>query len=373
MSLISTTPPPPFANELTITFPRFAKSKGLLAMPFRVQALSFTLVVYTGVPAAAAAAVPAATTAELRDPFAIIKNNAVDGWVGCFLLSHNAETLTVRLRMSRGGRSSTFSTGLVGRRLPKGDQISFSRYVERGAAVTEAKEHCGGCLTLELAMDVILSNSDVRRDEREYTYLPEVTNRALRNDLLATLAEEHGGGSSIVESDFQVVVPAAAAAEDATTTTTEQVQVHKYVLAARSPVMRAMLASTMTEATNGRMEIVGHSAAAVQALVRFLYTDVCKVDVLAEHGWELLELADKYEVAGLHRVCEVWLGGCIRADTAIETLQRADMHNAPTLKRKALEYVRANKRLTLGGEDAQAALRDLGADLLSEVVCAMAD
>lgn len=366
MSLISTTPPPPpFANELTITFPRFAKSKGLLAMPFRVQALSFTLFVYTGVPESAATA--AATMASCDTSVStILKNNVFDDWVGCYLVNHTAEAVSVRLRISRGGRSSALTTGPILRSLLNNERINFGKYVERRLAVTEAKEHCGGCLTFDLAIDVHQANSDVRLDEGEhtfeYTFLPHASNRALRNDLLATLDDP---SSSAIESDFQVVVPAA----DATTT----VQAHKYVLAARSPVMRAMLASTMTEAANGRMEIVGHSAAAVQAFVRFLYTDVCKVDVLAEHGWELLELADKYEVGGLQRVCEIWLGGRISAATAIETLQRAEMHNAPTLKRKALEYVRANKRLALGGEDAQAALRDLGADLLSEVVCAMAD
>jgi hypothetical protein len=114
------------------------------------------------------------------------------------------------------------------------------------------------------------------------------------------------------------------------------------------------------------MEITGYVVEAVQAFVRFLYCDACTEMALEEHSWDLLALADKYDVSALRFVCETYQAGRLDDANALTTLQRADTYNAPVLKRKALEYIAQNKRVV---SENPALLRELGADLLAEVVC----
>jgi hypothetical protein len=80
-------------------------------------------------------------------------------------------------------------------------------------------------------------------------------------------------------------------------------------------------------------------------------------------------MADQYDVPALRFVCETYLALKLAKATAITTLQRADMLSAPVLKRKALEYIAQNKKAV---SDNPALLRELSADLLSEVVLAQA-
>jgi hypothetical protein len=147
-----------------------------------------------------------------------------------------------------------------------------------------------------------------------------------------------------------------------------RIPAHKLILAARSPVFRAMLSSGMQEASANEMEITGYAVDAVRAFVRFLYCDACTDAALEQHGWDLLAMADKYDVPALRCVCESYLSDHVQQGNAIVALQRADMHNAPVLKRKALEYIAQHKKAASEDPDL---LRELSSDLLAEVVCTL--
>ena len=148
-----------------------------------------------------------------------------------------------------------------------------------------------------------------------------------------------------------------------------QVRAHKFVMAARSPVFRAMLNSGMTESSANEMEIMGFSVEAVQAFVRFLYCDACTETALQHHDLELLAMADKYDVHALRCVCETYLAEHLLETTAVLILQRADQHNAPTLKRKALDFVTKNKKSV---SENPAVFAGMNPSLMIEVVLALA-
>jgi hypothetical protein len=169
-------------------------------------------------------------------------------------------------------------------------------------------------------------------------------------------------------SDFTIVV-SAKACEEAAVPGDTFIHVHKFVLSTRSPVFRAMLSSGMQEASADEMEITGYAVDAVRAFVRFLYCDACTEEALKDHSWDLLSMADKYDVPALRFVCEIYLAEHLQDESAAITLQRADTHNAPVLKRKALEYIAQHKKAVA---DMPALLRELSSDLLTEVVCALA-
>jgi speckle-type POZ protein len=174
--------------------------------------------------------------------------------------------------------------------------------------------------------------------------------------------------------DFGIIVHAekigVSELDKPTTPADATIGAHKLILAARSPVLRAMLSSGMKESCADEMEITGYAVDVVRAFVRFLYCDACDHATLDAHAWQLLALADKYDVPALRHVCETHLTEKLDAATAVTTLQRADLHGAGALKRKALEYIVQNKKAVL---ENPALLRELSADLLSEVVFAFAN
>jgi speckle-type POZ protein len=173
--------------------------------------------------------------------------------------------------------------------------------------------------------------------------------------------------------DFAIIVPntESADADGNEPKTQEEVRVptHKLILAARSPVFRAMLSSGMHEASADEMEITGFPAKAVKAFVRFLYLDSCAKTILEQHAWDLFALADKYDVQPLRALCEAYLAQSIQDTTVISTLQRADLHDVPSLKRKSLEYIAQHSKTVA---KKPRLLEELSVELLCEVVRTLA-
>eukprot|EP00930_Biecheleria_cincta_P091062 TRINITY_DN80567_c0_g1_i1.p1 TRINITY_DN80567_c0_g1~~TRINITY_DN80567_c0_g1_i1.p1 ORF type:complete len:188 (-),score=39.26 TRINITY_DN80567_c0_g1_i1:829-1368(-) len=77
------------------------------------------------------------------------------------------------------------------------------------------------------------------------------------------------------------------------------IAIHRAVLASSSPVFDSLFESSMTEATQAVIEIEDAEFAAVEVLVRYIYTEELKVDtpLLAQ----LFMLACKYLMPGLAR------------------------------------------------------------------------
>lgn len=81
---------------------------------------------------------------------------------------------------------------------------------------------------------------------------------------------------------------------------------HKVVVAARSPVFAAMLASDMTEARSSRIVISDVAPTTFKHFLRFLYTGDfsvgnCCIDGMRE---SLYKVADKYQVNTLKELCQ---------------------------------------------------------------------
>ncbi len=75
---------------------------------------------------------------------------------------------------------------------------------------------------------------------------------------------------------------------------TEVFKCHQFMLSARSPVLRAIFQSPMTEAATRRLEIKDLSPDVVDTMLLFIYTG--NVPNLVEAAAELLEAAEKYQI-----------------------------------------------------------------------------
>ncbi|XP_065209112.1 speckle-type POZ protein-like [Planococcus citri] len=116
--------------------------------------------------------------------------------------------------------------------------------------------------------------------------------------------------------------------------------VHKAILAARSSVFRAMFKSNMQESQNNHITITDIERETFEEMLYYIYTG--KAQNLNESAFELLPVADKYDLKGLRIMCEKVLYKKLAPDNALKILILADMHRAKELKTLAIRYIKRN-------------------------------
>jgi len=121
----------------------------------------------------------------------------------------------------------------------------------------------------------------------------------------------------------------------------KEIQAHKAILSARSPVFAAMLESGMKETVSNRVEIKDIAPDIFKALLRSIYTD--RVDLTKVDTKDLLAAANKYLLPLLKFQCQIHLAGNITKGSCVELLVLADLHNAVHLKKSTVSFIRANR------------------------------
>ena len=117
---------------------------------------------------------------------------------------------------------------------------------------------------------------------------------------------------------------------------------HQLVLAARSPVFRAMLDSDMVEKQTKIIIIKDAKPDIVAEMLNFIYTGDITNEKMDEMARALLGIADMYQLDYLKKMCEDKLCSTLEIDNSIECLVLGDTHNAPTLKMMAIKFIGKN-------------------------------
>ncbi|KAL1403681.1 hypothetical protein pipiens_005595 [Culex pipiens pipiens] len=138
---------------------------------------------------------------------------------------------------------------------------------------------------------------------------------------------------------------------------------HKAVLVAQSTVFAAMFQHDMREAQRNEIVIPNMDPQVFEEVLRFIYTD--KVEGLPQMAYELLEVAEKYDLARLKVICENELLTGITVNAATKTLEFADMYRAEKLKAKTLHFLNRNLRQIPNWEEFCSARPDLVAEILA--------
>jgi hypothetical protein len=124
----------------------------------------------------------------------------------------------------------------------------------------------------------------------------------------------------------------------------EVLHCHKAILALRSDVFERMFENKSSkENTKNEVEIIDCEPEIMKDFLQFLYTD----RVEGEHqrsynSIDLLLMADKYNVLGLKKKCELALAKQLHVKNAIELLIVASKISAPILKPKAANFIFKN-------------------------------
>ncbi|XP_059104721.1 speckle-type POZ protein-like [Peromyscus eremicus] len=120
----------------------------------------------------------------------------------------------------------------------------------------------------------------------------------------------------------------------------QEFRAHKAILAARSPVFRAMFQHDMEESRKNRVEIPDLEPQVFKAMMGFIYTG--KAPDLDNMADAVLAAADKYGLERLKVMCEDALCRDLSVENAAHTLFLADLHSSGQLKTQALDFITAH-------------------------------
>ncbi|XP_023534900.1 BTB/POZ domain-containing protein At4g08455 [Cucurbita pepo subsp. pepo] len=112
---------------------------------------------------------------------------------------------------------------------------------------------------------------------------------------------------------------------------------HKAVLVSRSPVFKAMLENEMEESRSGTIKISDVSFDALRTFVNYLYTAEACLD--EQMAYDLLVLAEKYQVTHLKSHCEKFLISKLNWDNSIMNYTFAHQHNGKHMIDAALSVI----------------------------------
>lgn len=121
----------------------------------------------------------------------------------------------------------------------------------------------------------------------------------------------------------------------------KELSAHVVVLAARSPVFRAMFEAPMLEASQRIVRITDFDHKTITDLVHYMYTGKApNINETAEH---LLVAAVKYNVVSLKTECEeVLCKKVYSVSDAVRMLIYSDLHNTQFLQYKILAFLKEN-------------------------------
>jgi len=126
------------------------------------------------------------------------------------------------------------------------------------------------------------------------------------------------------ESDFSFVIGK------------EKIPAHKAILVTRVPYFDKMLASGMVESQTNSISIKDSDAASFRDVLRYIYCAKLP-EKLEEKSFQILPLADKYDLQSLKDACIHCMDVCLTKDNVCDTLIIADLYRCDALKKKCLK------------------------------------
>jgi speckle-type POZ protein len=114
---------------------------------------------------------------------------------------------------------------------------------------------------------------------------------------------------------------------------------HRWVLEARSPVLKADLSlAPMADGTTAELRVDDMDAEVFKTLLRFMYTDSPSLLEAAPAAERLLVAADRYQVENLKIICEEALCQHIDISSVAATLVLAERHHCSVLTAACMQF-----------------------------------
>jgi leucine-zipper-like transcriptional regulator 1 len=115
-----------------------------------------------------------------------------------------------------------------------------------------------------------------------------------------------------------------------------EIYAHK-ILCSRCPVLNAMLNSEMIEGSSSSIAIHDVRHTIFLSLMEYLYTDDTQVTL--ENAMELFQVADRFGVERLKRICENLMLSSLNIENAAHILFTADLYDAKGLRERCIAFI----------------------------------
>lgn len=119
----------------------------------------------------------------------------------------------------------------------------------------------------------------------------------------------------------------------------KELKVLKFILASKSPVFFKMFVIDMLESRNNEIFIPDVDYEIMKIIVNFIYNTETKD--LPYHVFEVLIVADKYEILDLKKYCEMEVAKGLTKNIIADILIFADRYNAVLLKQRSIQFIQS--------------------------------
>lgn len=127
----------------------------------------------------------------------------------------------------------------------------------------------------------------------------------------------------------------------------KQIFCHQVILASRSTYFEAIFTNEFSEKESRVVDLsranITHEQ--LMRLLRHIYSDTAKVE--SKHVFDILELADRYDVQSIKRRCEQIFAQHINVETVCNIFKHACQFNCERLKETCLNFTEENHQEVL--------------------------
>jgi len=266
------------------------------------------------------------------------RNDEEGGFVSLFLRNDNSIQMEVMCQFTLGVKNS-FKHNFSFNKINPNSGYGFPKIYSHEQINAKEVLDDGGVLDIRA---IITFKGKVRNISHKVEEKEEATlSEAVGLDLYSSFQQQEF-------TDFEIVC------ED------RNLHCHKVVLAARSPVFRAMLLNDMEESSRARVEPKEFNSSTMTMLLKFLYTGAIEQELLDKNAEAVFKAADYYEVTGLKVLCEKTLMRKVTIGNMLEMFLLADMYKAPDLREATKSLIVTNSRELLKKRQWKEKLKESG-------------
>eukprot|EP00928_Gymnodinium_smaydae_P070161 TRINITY_DN54076_c0_g1_i1.p1 TRINITY_DN54076_c0_g1~~TRINITY_DN54076_c0_g1_i1.p1 ORF type:complete len:156 (-),score=37.42 TRINITY_DN54076_c0_g1_i1:178-645(-) len=115
------------------------------------------------------------------------------------------------------------------------------------------------------------------------------------------------------------------------------------MLMCASPVVKALLHSSMKETKQKRITLEDCSLAAVEFLMSLIYTGGCSAEHAADTSLHASQLAHRWQVDDVVQMLETYISGLLTEASFEDIATCSQLLSLPTLKRACIRFAKTNE------------------------------